>query len=47
MLSLTPARLCGCADRKGSLEVGKDADVVVMDRDFNVSRVFVRGEPRV
>lgn len=43
MLSLTPARLSGCADRKGSLEVGKDADVVIMDRDFQVTKVYTKG----
>lgn len=44
MLSLTPARLSRCADRKGSLEVGKDADVVVMDERFRVRSVYVCGE---
>jgi len=44
MLSLTPARLCGVQDRKGSLECGKDADVVVLTPDFQVENVFVRGE---
>ena len=44
MLSMTPARLCGCADRKGSIEAGKDADLVIMDPDFTVREVFVRGE---
>ena len=43
MLSLTPARLSGCVDRKGSLEPGKDADVVLMDSDFAVHAVYVRG----
>ena len=43
MLSLTPARLSGVAGRKGSLARGKDADVVIMNTDFSVSRVFVRG----
>lgn len=43
MLSLTPARLCGVADRKGSLEKGKDADIVIMTPELQVSRVFVRG----
>ena len=43
MMSLTPARLSGCAHRKGSLERGKDADIVVMDPSFNVKHVFVRG----
>ena len=44
MLSLTPARLCGVQDRKGSLECGKDADIVVLTPDFQVESVFVRGE---
>lgn len=43
MLSLTPARLCGVQDRKGSLEKGKDADVVVMTKDLQVQRVYARG----
>lgn len=44
MLSMTPARLSGVANRKGSLELGKDADIVIMDPEFNVQKVFVRGE---
>lgn len=43
MLSLTPARLMGVDDRKGSLEVGKDADVVIMDPAFQVAAVFTKG----
>lgn len=43
MLSLTPARLCGVQDRKGSLEAGKDADVVVMTKELQVRQVYVRG----
>ena len=44
MLSLNPARLCGCAERKGSLEPGKDADIVLMTPDFQVSGVLIRGK---
>jgi allantoinase len=32
-LALAPARLAGIDDRKGSIEVGKDADLVVWDPD--------------
>lgn len=46
MASLNPARVLGLAQRKGSLEPGKDADVVIADADFNVSRVFIGGELR-
>lgn len=43
MLSLTPARIIGVCDRKGSLEAGKDADVVVLSEDFRVRQVYARG----
>ena len=32
-ITINPARLAGIADRVGSLEVGKDADVVLFDGD--------------
>jgi N-acetylglucosamine-6-phosphate deacetylase len=35
MASLLPARLCGVEDRKGSIEVGKDADLAVLNSDFS------------
>lgn len=41
--SLNPARLLGIDNRTGSIEAGKDADIVVFDRDFNVKMTFVRG----
>ena len=43
MLSGTPAKIAGCFDRKGTLTVGKDADIVVMDSDFSIKSVFARG----
>jgi len=47
-VTLAPARLWGVADRVGSLEVGKDADVVIWSGDpFELStgaeRVFIKG----
>ena len=44
MASLYPARSVGADKRKGSLEPGKDADILITDRDFNVQRTIVRGE---
>ncbi len=44
MLTLSPAKLLGIADRKGSLAGGKDADLVVFDANIGVQAVFVRGE---
>lgn len=43
MASLTPAERTGIAHEVGSLEVGKRADIVVMDKDLNVVNVFVNG----
>ncbi|MGP3969406.1 N-acetylglucosamine-6-phosphate deacetylase [Streptomyces sp. 6N223] len=42
-LSETPARLLGIDDRVGSIEAGKDADLVVLDEDFGVAGVMRRG----
>lgn len=44
MASLYPARSVGIDDRKGSLEPGRDADILITDEDFNVRQTFVRGE---
>lgn len=41
--SLTPARLLGIAHRKGSIEEGKDADLVIFDPDFNVHFTIIGG----
>ena len=44
MAPLTPARTIGVADRKGPLEPGKDADLLVLEADLTPWRVMVRGE---
>ncbi|MEU6507741.1 N-acetylglucosamine-6-phosphate deacetylase [Streptomyces sp. NPDC046942] len=43
-LSVNPARLLGLSNRIGSLEPGKDADLVVLDADFDLKGVMRRGE---
>jgi len=43
-LSSNPARLLGVDDRTGSLEVGKYADLVVLDADFALMGVMRQGE---
>ena len=44
MASETPARIMGVYDRKGSLQKGKDADILVMDQDLNVRAVWAMGK---
>ena len=43
MASETPARIMGVYDRKGSLETGKDADIMMFDRDLNLTGVVQMG----
>lgn len=43
MMSLIPARIIGCDSQKGSLEIGKDADLVLFDEDIAVQAVYVDG----
>ena len=42
--SLNPATTLGIADKKGSIEVGKDADVIITDLEFNVQKTFIGGK---
>ena len=44
MASETPARIMGVSDRKGSLQKGKDADVLILDKKMNVRAVWQQGE---
>jgi len=43
MASLNPAILIGVDDRKGSLEPGKDADLVMLDEELGVHMTMVKG----
>lgn len=44
MSSETPARILGVQDRKGSLEKGKDADIVIYNATLNVKFVLLAGK---
>jgi len=43
MATLTPARVIGFDDCKGSLEAGKDADLAVFENDFTAWRTMIGG----
>ena len=43
MASLNPARAIGVDHRKGALEPGMDADILIADADFNVRATYVNG----
>lgn len=42
--TLTPARAIGIDGERGSIEVGKVADLVVLDEDLNIKHVVLRGK---
>lgn len=44
MACLTPARIAGIDNAKGSLEAGKDADITIIDEDINVYMTMVKGK---
>lgn len=44
--TLNPASAIGIADTKGSIRPGKDADLVLMDTDFEVKKTIIGGEIR-
>lgn len=44
LLTCNPARMLGVYDRIGSLDAGKDADVVILDKEYSVVNTFVKGK---
>jgi N-acetylglucosamine-6-phosphate deacetylase len=43
MASETPAHIMGIYDRKGSLDKGKDADIIIMDENLELKGVWSMG----
>lgn len=43
MASETPARIMGILDRKGTLEAGKDADIIMFDDNLDLRFVMQMG----
>jgi N-acetylglucosamine-6-phosphate deacetylase len=44
MAALTPATIMKMDDKKGSIEVGKDADIVIFDEDINIEKTIIKGK---
>ncbi|WP_042349703.1 N-acetylglucosamine-6-phosphate deacetylase [Bacillus massiliigorillae] len=44
LASATPAKQARVFDRKGSIEVGKDADIVILNNDINIEMTICRGK---
>lgn len=44
--SLNPAAILGIDKQKGSIEVGKDADIIITDGKFDVQKTIIGGEIR-
>ncbi len=42
--TLNPATAIGVSDKKGSIEVGKEADLVILDNEFNVMKTIKKGD---
>jgi beta-aspartyl-dipeptidase (metallo-type) len=43
LVTENPARVLGIEAHKGSVEVGKDADLLVLDEDLTIERVYAKG----
>lgn len=45
MMTLTPAEIMGVGKEKGSLAIGKDADILIFDEDIHIRMTIVQGNP--
>jgi N-acetylglucosamine-6-phosphate deacetylase len=44
MMTLNPAKILNIDNRKGSLEKGKEADILIFDENINIEKVFIKGK---
>ena len=47
LITLNVARILGIEARKGSIEVGKDADLVILSKDHEIGTVLARGRAMI
>jgi len=43
-VTINPAKLLKIGDKKGSIEEGKDADIIILDENFDVSTTIINGK---
>lgn len=43
MMTITPAKIMSADDKKGSIEIGKDADLVIFDDDIDLHKTIIGG----
>ncbi|MCQ6957193.1 N-acetylglucosamine-6-phosphate deacetylase [Mucilaginibacter aquariorum] len=43
MMTITPAKIMGADDKKGSIVIGKDADLVIFDDNINLHKTIIGG----
>lgn len=44
MMTATPARILKVSDRIGTLDIGKDADIIIFDDRINIKQVMIKGK---
>ena len=44
MAALNPSTVLGLESRKGSIDSGKDADIILFDSEYNVQLTMVEGD---
>jgi len=44
MITQTPATIMNISDKKGSLSVGKDADIIIFDEDISIDTTIINGK---
>lgn len=44
MITTTPARIMKVSDKKGSLNTGKDADILIFDEEINIKMTMIKGK---
>ena len=44
LVTATPAKIIGEAAHIGSLETGKDADIILLEKSYQVAATFIKGK---